>query len=105
MPSVRVIIALSILALVFSNMAWSMDVCVPHAGQPAQYSESASGALPDDGSATGCCDGLCHCCMQLFCIVSPDSPGNAGNGHSSVTFSLSLYHSLLRKPPTEPPRV
>ena len=101
----RFIIALLILTVVFSNMAWAMDVCVQHADLTEQSISPTTNTAPDNGSEYNSCDIFCHCCMQLLYISSHTSPVNTRNSHFAIIYTPSFYHSLQRKPPTEPPQV
>ncbi len=105
MPRGRLVVFLLILAIAFGNMAWAMDTCAPSVALPEQGTSLTDSVAPDESPVEmGYCS-LCHCCSQLVYAGYHTPSAAADSGHLAEIYILSFYHSLRRKPPTQPPRI
>lgn len=101
----RIITALLTLALLFSNMAWAMDECLLFADVSGQNISQIADTPSGDDAKSSACDRLCLSRFQFLYIGDYTLSINISNCHFDVIPQLSFYHSLLLKPPTEPPQV
>jgi len=101
----HIMIQLLSLSILFSNVAWAMDDCTWFMDVSGQDISQTSTPLSDNDSATNTCDNYCIAWVHLLYINYQTSSINTITHHFYGILPSSFYHSLQRKPPTEPPQV
>ncbi|HHJ16122.1 MAG TPA: hypothetical protein ENJ80_05425 [Gammaproteobacteria bacterium] len=100
----RILIQLLTLSILFSNMAWAMDECALFVDVPGRPVSQEADTPSDDSSVNSICDTYCIGWAQLLCMSYQTSSSNIIAYQFDVLTRASFYHSLQRKPPTEPPQ-
>ena len=100
----RIIISLLVMNILLSNMAWAMDECALLLNISGQNISQVANTPVDDVSESNACDTFCFGWAQLLSINYHTSFIKISNSHIDVILQPSFYHSLQRKPPTEPPQ-
>ncbi len=100
----RIMIQLLTLTILFSNMAWAMDECTWFTDISGKNISQVTTLPSDDGSVNSSCDTYCIGWAQLLYINYQTFSTNTITHHFDGVPHSSFYHSLQRKPPTEPPQ-
>jgi hypothetical protein len=100
-----ILIPLLIMTILFSNMAWAMDECLLFADLSGQKVSQIADTPPKEDAKNTACDTLCYSWSQFLFIGYRTPSINISANHFDVVPQFSFYHSLRRKPPTEPPQV
>ena len=102
---IRLIITqLLTLSILFSNIAWAMDECSWFTNVSGQEMSQTATPPSDNGSVTGSCNSYCIGWIHLLYINYQASSINTITHHFDGMPKFSFYHSLQRKPLTEPPQ-
>lgn len=100
----RIMIQLLTLSILFSNIAWAMDECTWFTDVSGQDISQATTPPSDNGSVKSFCDSYCIGWVHLLYINYQTFSINTISHHFDGVLHSSFYHSLQRKPPTEPPQ-